>query len=327
MGLPRVFITRPVFTETVKLLQRVAEVEVWSQPLPPPYATLAEKAARSTGLFTLLTDRIDAPLLNDAPDLRVVSNMAVGYNNIDVAAATTSGIYVGNTPGVLTNTTADFTFALLLALARRVTESDHFVRRGEWKTWGPMDFLGADVHEATLGIIGMGRIGTAVSQRAQGFNMRVLCTSRSPKEIDGGPVWTDLETLLENSDFVSLHVPLSKSTHHLIGERELGLMKSTGYLINTSRGEVVDPAALYAAANSNIIAGAALDVTEPEPIPINDPLLTLNNILVTSHIASASQATRQKMASMAAQNIIDVLEGRPPSNWVNPELAQRICRS
>ncbi len=326
MGLPRVFVTRPVFAETIKLLQRVAEVEMWSEPLPPPYATLTEKASRSTGLFTLLTDRVDASMLNASPNLRIVSNMAVGYNNIDVAAATTSGIYVGNTPGVLTDTTADFTFALLLALARRVTESDRFVRRGEWKTWGPMDFLGTDVHQTTLGIIGMGRIGTAVSQRAQGFNMRVLYTSRSPKEIEGGPIWTDLETLLVNSDFVSLHVPLSESTHHLISERELGLMKNTAYLINTSRGEVIDPAALYAAANSNVIAGAALDVTEPEPIPANDPLLKLDNILVTSHIASASQATRRKMATMAAQNIIDVLEDRPPSNWVNPELGKRIYK-
>ena len=319
MGRPFVFVTRPVFEEAIDLIRLVADVEVWPHSEPPPYDTLVEKASRSTGLFSLLTDRIDASLLEAAPHLRIASNMAVGYNNIDVSAATQRGVYVGNTPGVLTETTADFTFALLLALARRVSESERFVHRGEWKTWGPMDLLGADVHGATLGIVGMGRIGAAVARRALGFGMRVLYSTRTRKENLDGATRGELEVLLKESDFVSLHVPLSDETRHLIGERELARMKSTAYLINTSRGEVVDPAALYGAAKSGAIAGAALDVTEPEPIPTDDPLLTLDNVLVTSHIASASRATRLKMATMAAQNIVDVIEGRPPANCVNPE--------
>ena len=322
MGRPFVFATRPVFDEALDLIRATAEVEVWPQPEPPPYEALRDRAARCDGLFSLLTDRIDAPLLDAAPNLRVVSNMAVGYNNIDVPAATRRGIYIGNTPGVLTETTADLALALLLALARRVSESERFVHRGEWKTWGPMDFLGADVHGAALGIVGMGRIGAAVARRAAGFGMRVRYTSRTPKpDAPGEPA--DLDTLLRESDFVSLHVPLSEETRHMIGERELGLMKSTAYLINTSRGEIVDPKALYKAAESGGIAGAALDVTEPEPIPSGDPLLSLDNVLVTPHIGSASRATRLKMAEMAARNIVAVLEGRTPPHCVNPEAGGR----
>ncbi len=318
MGRPFVFVTRPVFDEALDLLRAAAEIEVWPQPQPPPYEALRERAAHCDGLFSLLTDRIDAPLLDASPNLRVVSNMAVGYNNIDVPAATRRGVYVGNTPGVLTETTADLAFALLLALARRVSESERFVHRGEWTTWGPMDFLGADVHGAALGIVGMGRIGAAVARRAAGFGMRLRYTSRTPKpDAPGEPA--DLDTLLRESDFVSLHVPLSEETRHMIGERELCLMKSTAYLINTSRGEVVDPKALYKAAESGRIAGAALDVTEPEPIPTGDPLLTLDNVLVTPHIGSASRATRLKMADMAARNIVAVLEGGAPPHCVNPE--------
>ena len=322
MGRPFVFVTRPVFEEALDQIRAAADVEVWPHHEPPPYETLRKRAARCDGLFSLLTDRIDAPLLDASPRLRVVSNMAVGYNNIDVPAATRRGVYVGNTPGVLTETTADFAFSLLLALARRVSESERFARRGEWKTWGPMDFLGADVHGAALGVVGMGRIGAAVARRAGGFGMRVRYTSRAPKpHAPGEP--TDLDTLLRESDFVSLHVPLSEETRHMIGERELGLMKSTAYLINTSRGEIVDPKALYEAAKSGSIAGAALDVTEPEPIPTDDPLLTLDNVLITPHIASASRATRLKMAEMAARNIVAVLEGRTPPHCVNPEAGER----
>lgn len=322
MGRPFVFVTRPVFDEAIDLLRAAADVEVWLHHEPPPYEALRERAVRCDGFFSLLTDRIDAPLLDASPRLRVVSNMAVGYNNIDVPAATRRGIYVGNTPGVLTETTADLTFALLLALARRVSESERFVHRGEWKTWGPMDFLGADIHGAALGIVGMGRIGAAVARRAVGFGMRLRYTSRTPKpDAPGEPA--DLDTLLRESDFVSLHVPLSEETRHMIGERELGLMKSTAYLINTSRGEVVDPKALYKAAESGSIAGAALDVTEPEPIPTDDPLLSLDNVLVTPHIGSASRATRLKMAEMAAHNIVAVLEGGTPPYCVNPEAGGR----
>ena len=231
----------PSSDEALGLIRAAADVEVWPRHEPPSYEALRERTARCDGLFSLLTDRIDAPLLDASPRLRVVSNMAVGYNNIDVPAATRRGVYVGNTPGVLTETTADFTFALLLALTRRVSESERFVRRGDWKTWGPMDFLGADVHGAALGIVGMGRIGSAVARRAAGFGMRVRYTTRTPKPDAAGASPTDLDTLLRESDFVTLHVPLSDETRHMIGERELRLMKSAAYLITPRAGRSSTP--------------------------------------------------------------------------------------
>ena len=320
---PKVYVTRPIFQETIALIERVARVKVWPEELPPSYETLRREVRDAEGLFSLLTDRIDAPLLDSAPRLRVVSNMAVGYDNIDLAAATARGIYAANTPGVLTETTADFTFALLAAWARRVPQAQAFARQGLWKTWSPMLMLGWDLHGATLGIVGLGQTGRAVAQRAHGFGMRLLYHSRTRKpeaERELGLQYVAaLHDLLRQADFVSLHVPLTAETRHLIGEAELRAMRPAALLINTSRGEVVDQRALYRALKDGAVGGAALDVTDPEPMAPDDPLLGLDNVLVTPHVASASHATRMKMAMLAAQNIVDVLEGRAPTHCLNPE--------
>jgi glyoxylate reductase len=318
---PKVYVTRKVPAAGITMLQHECEVEVWGGELPVPRDILLEKARHIDGLYSLLTDQIDQELLDTAPRLRVVSNMAVGYDNIDVAACTSKGIPVGHTPGVLTDTTADFAFALLMSAARRIVEGVDYVRAGRWKTWGPTLFMGPDVHGATLGIVGIGRIGQAVARRARGFDMQILY--HDPYLPDAGikdATSVGLDMLLSESDFVTLHVPLTESTYHLIGRSELQSMKTTAILINTSRGSVVDPEALYEALRDEWIAYAALDVTEPEPIPADDPLLTLSNCLVVPHIASASVATRTKMATMAAENLQAGLKGEPLPNCVNPEV-------
>jgi glyoxylate reductase len=304
------------------MLQDECEIEVWQGELPVPRDVLLEKASDIDGLYSLLTDRVDEELLENAPRLRVVSNMAVGYDNIDVAACTARGIPVGNTPGVLTDTTADFAWTLLMSAARRVVEGVEYVRAGRWKTWGPMLLMGPDIHGATLGIVGIGRIGQAMARRARGFDMRILYYD--PYVPDAGiedATSVDLDTLLAESDFVTLHVPLTDSTYHLIGRDELRKMKPTSILINTARGGVVDPDALYEALRDGQITRAALDVTEPEPIPTDHPLLTLPNCIVVPHIASASIATRTKMATMAAENLLAGLRGDPLPNCVNPEVS------
>ena len=322
--------TRPVFPEAIALLRSVAEVRVWPEELPPPYETLRREAEDAAGLFTLLTDRVDRPLLEAAPRLRVVSNMAVGYDNIDVEAATALSVYVGNTPGVLTETAADFAFALMAAWARRIPQGQAFARGGGWRAWEPMLLLGVDLHGATLGIVGLGRIGLALARRARGFGMTVLYHSRTRKpgaERDLRIEWAaDLPTLLRRADFVSLHVPRTAQTRHLIGEAELRAMRPTAVLVNTARGDVVDQGALRRALQERRIAGAALDVTDPEPLPPDDPLYRMDNVLITPHIASASRATRLKMATMAAQNIVDTLSGRRPTHCVNPECRPRPPR-
>lgn len=319
---PRVYVTRQVPEQGVALLRQDCRVEIWEGALPVPRDVLMEKVADIDGLYCLLTERVDAELLDAAPCLRVVSNMAVGYNNIDVDACTARGIPVGNTPGVLTDTTADCAFALLMAAARRIVEGADYVRAGRWKTWGPMLLMGQDVHGATLGIVGFGRIGQAVARRAQGFGMRVLYhdayVSDVAPELDATSV--DLDTLLAESDFVSLHVPLTEETHHLIGEEELQRLKPTAILINTARGPVVDPDALYRALRDGEIAYTALDVTEPEPIPVDHPLLSLPNCIVVPHIASASVATRTKMAVIAAENLLAGLRGERLPHCVNPQV-------
>jgi glyoxylate reductase len=269
---------------------------------------------------------VDAILLSGAPRLRIVSNMAVGYDNIDVPAATAHGVLVANTPGVLTETTADFAFALLLAAARRVVEGDRLARSAGWPTWHPSFLLGHDVYGATLGIIGLGAIGRAVARRARGFAMQILYfdSQRRPElEAELDARFVPLDALLQESDFVTLHVPLTGGTRHLIGRRELGLMKPTAILINTSRGGVVDQEALCEALSSRSIAGAGLDVAEVEPVPAGDPLLDLDNLTLTPHIASASVATRTRMADMAAEVILSVLRGEKPANLVNPQAASR----
>ncbi|GAB4516485.1 MAG: D-glycerate dehydrogenase [Anaerolineae bacterium] len=304
------------------MLQTVGEVRVWPDELPPAPERLRLELADADAVLSLLTDRIDAAVMDAAPQLKVISNFAVGYDNIDVAAATARGIPVGNTPGVLTETSADTAFALLMAAARRIGEAERYVHNGLWRTWSPTLLLGQDVHGATLGIIGLGRIGQAVARRAQGFGMRVLYhggSDTAAAQALGAEART-LDDLLRESDFISLHVPYKPETHHLINARALALMKPTAILINTARGGVVDSAALYEALASGQLAYAALDVTDPEPIPLDDPLLTLENCFIVPHIGSASVATRNKMAAMAAQNLIAGLHGERLPHCVNPEV-------
>jgi len=328
MAKPKVFVARRVFKEALDMIAPVADYELWDSDLPPQYNAYREKVKGIDGLYCLLTDKIDAGIMEAAPNLKIISNMAVGYNNIDVAEATKRGILVGYTPGVLTETTADFAFSLLLATARRVAEGDRCTRRGDWKTWGPMALLGYDVNHATLGLVGCGRIGIEVARRARGFDMKVLyhdVIRRKPEEEQefGLEYVPSLKELLPRADLVSVHVPLTAETHHLISTAEFAAMKSTAIFINTSRGPVVDQKALYQALKSGQIFAAGLDVTEVEPIPMDDPLLTLGNITIAPHIASASFATRTKMATMAATNLIAGLKGEIPPNCVNPEVLQK----
>lgn len=320
------YITRLIPEEGLNRVREKTHCRVWEGELPPPREVLLREVADVEGLLCLLTDPIDAEVMDAAPKLRVISNYAVGYDNIDVSAATARGIIVANTPGVLTDTTADMAFALLMAVARRVVEADRFVRAGRWKTWGPRLLLGRDVHGATLGIVGMGRVGAAVARRARGFAMRILyydVVRRESLESELGVEWVDLETLLRESDFVTIHTALTDETRHLISTRELGLMKPTAILINTARGPIVDQKALYEALRNGVIAGAGLDVTDPEPIAPDDPLLTLDNVVITPHIASASIATRTQMAIMAADNLLAGLRGERPLSVVNPEVFER----
>jgi glyoxylate reductase len=324
MSKQRVFITRPIFQEAIDRIGPDADIEIWPEEMPPPYEVLKEKVRHADGLFCLLTDRIDATLMDSTTRLKVVSNMAVGYDNIDVPAATKRHIVVGYTPGVLTETTADLAFTLMMAAARRVVEGHDYTKQGLWKTWGPMTLLGHDIHHATLGIIGLGRIGTEVARRAMGFSMNVIytdahrCSEEQEKEL-GVKYAGSLKDLLSASDFVTVHVPLSPQTYHLISAAELALMKPAAVFINTSRGGIVDQKALYEALKSRRIFAAGLDVAEVEPIPLDDPLLTLDNVIILPHIASASYSTRRKMASMAADNLVAGLCGTVPQNCVNPE--------
>jgi len=324
MAKPKVYVTRELPERGMKIIRENFDVEVWPEYGPPPKEEIIEKAKDVDALVTLLSDKIDVEVFDSAPKLKIVAQMAVGFDNIDVNEATKRGIYVTNTPGVLTETTADFAWALLMAVARRVVEADKYVRSGRWKVnWHPSMLLGRDVHGATLGIIGAGRIGAAVARRAKGFNMKILYNSRTRKadlEKELGAKYVDLENLLRESDFVSIHVPLTKETYHMINEERLKLMKRTAYLINTSRGPVVDEKALYKALKEGWIAGAALDVFEQEPTPADNPLLKLENVVVAPHISSASYETRSRMAEMAAENLVAFFEGRKPPNLVNPEV-------
>ena len=318
---PKVYVTRRVPDAGLDKVLAACEAEVWEGDLPVPREVLLEKVADAEGLYSLLTERVDGELLDAAPRLRVVSNYAVGFNNIDVAACTARGIPVGNTPGVLTDTTADFAFALLMAAARRIPEAAAYVEAGKWKTWGPKLLLGADIFGATLGIVGFGRIGQAVARRARGFNMRVLCYDPFVTQIDPAiGALVPLDRLLSDSDFVTVHVPLTDETHHLIGAAELAQMRPTAVLINTARGPVVDPDALFDALTTGGITSAALDVTEPEPIPADHRLVGLPNCLIAPHIASGSIATRDKMAVIAAENLLAGLAGDRLPHCVNPEV-------
>jgi len=327
MSKPRVFVTRIIPEEGLEMVRSVSEAEVWPGELPPPYEVLVQKIVSVDGLLCLLTDKIDRNLIAAAGEShKVISQMAVGYDNIDIPAATERGIPVGNTPGVLTDATADFAWALLMAAARRVVEADKFTREGRWKTWGPTLLLGPDIAGATLGIVGLGRIGQAVVQRAQGFKMRIIyhdIQRHTDIEETMGVEFASFDSLLQESDFVSIHTVLSAETHHLFGEKQFDLMKPSGILINTARGPIVDPIALHSALHKGKIAYAALDVTESEPIHPDDPLLELENIIITPHIASASKQARTKMATMAAENLIAGLKGEDLPNCVNPEAVLR----
>ena len=326
----KVYVTRELPSAALDLLAEAVTVRVWPGELPPPPEVLLAEAADAAGLLTLLTDRIDAAVMAAAPRLRVISNMAVGYDNIDIQEASRRGILVTNTPGILTKTTADFAFALLLAAARRVVEADRYTRQGHWKTWGPQILLGQDVHDATLGVMGLGGVGLEVAKRGRGFGMRVLyrdMTRRLKEERRYGLAYAELDQLLAESDFVSLHTPLTPETHHLIGERELALMKPTAVLVNTARGAIVDQRALWRFLKDGRIAAAAIDVSEQEPIAPDDPLLRLDNIIITPHIASASVATRLAMAKMAVDNLLAALRGQVPPQCVNRQAIRRWRRA
>ena len=322
MSKPKVFVTRTILDAGYALIQDRYDIDLWTEELPPSRPVLLGRVRGVDGLLCLLTDRIDGEVMDSAgPQLKVISNHAVGFDNIDVPAATARGIPVGNTPGILTDATADFAFTLLLSAARRVVEGERYVRQGKWKTWGPALLLGADISNATLGIIGYGRIGQAVARRAQGFNMRILYYDPFPPQTADLPGQAvDLETLLRESDFVSVHTPLNEQTRGLIDSRAFALMKANAVLVNTARGPVVDPNALYQALKEKRIFAAALDVTDPEPLPIDSPLLELDNLVVVPHIASASRSTREKMSVMAAENLIAGLSGERLPNCVNPEV-------
>lgn len=322
---PRVFVARLIPEPGLARVRDFCDADVWLEELPPPREVILERVRGMDGILSLLTDRIDAELMDAAgPDLKVISNYAVGFDNIDILEATRRGIPVGNTPDVLTDTTADFAFALLMAAARRLVEGDKFTRAGRWKTWGPTLLLGQDISGATLGLVGFGRIGRAMARRAIGFDMRVLYydpyleNDPRAREMEAG--YVDLDTLLQEADFISLHTPLTEATYHLINAKALSKMKPTAILINTARGPLVDPNALYAALKKGSIAYAALDVTEPEPISLDSPLLELDNIIIAPHIASASVQTRGKMAEMAAKNLISGLKGERLPTCVNPEV-------
>ncbi|MEM1570224.1 MAG: glyoxylate reductase [Candidatus Bathyarchaeia archaeon] len=319
---PRVFVTRILPSPALDILREYCEVEVNPRDEPPSKEDLINRVKDKHALLCLLTDSIDSEVISAALDLRVISTYSVGYDHINVEEATRRGIYVTNTPGVLTDAVADFTWALLLGAARRIVEADNYVRSGRWKiAWSPMLLLGCSVYGKTLGIIGLGRIGMAVAERAKGFNMKVMYydVQRPPLDVEKrlNVEYKSLEELLRESDFVTIHVPLTKETYHLIGERELRLMKKSAFLINTARGAVVDTRALARALGEGWIAGAALDVFEKEPIEEDNPLLKLSNIVLAPHIASATVEARSKMAEIAALNIVSVLRGEMPPYLVN----------
>ncbi|WP_089968200.1 2-hydroxyacid dehydrogenase [Lihuaxuella thermophila] len=324
---PNVYITRKIPEPALARLREACDISMWEEEdIPVPREILEREITKADGLFCLLTETIDEALLEKAEKLRVISQMAVGYNNIDVHAASRRGIVVTHTPGVLTETTADLTFALLLATARRLVEAEHFLRRGEWKTWSPMLLTGRDVFGATLGIIGLGRIGEAVARRAKGFDMKVLYYNRNRKpeaEKSLGVIYTDLDSLLQESDFVCVLTPYTPQTRDLIGERELALMKDTAVLINTARGGIVNEAALYSALKNGRIWAAGLDVFEQEPVSPDHPLLSLPNVVALPHIGSASVQTRIKMAMMAANHLLQALRGQVPDYVVHPDAIKK----
>ncbi|MGQ4891502.1 MAG: glyoxylate reductase [Candidatus Njordarchaeia archaeon] len=326
---PRLFVSRILPGEAISLLKKYFDVEIWDKYGPPPVEIYREKIRDIDALVSLLTDPISKELLDEAKNLKIIAQYAVGYDNIDVDECTKRGIYVTNTPGVLADAVAELTMGLILSITKRIVEADKFVRTGEWEKtktgWHPTLFLGMDLKNKTLGIIGMGKIGYEVAKRAKGLGLNVIYYSRKRKpdiEKELNAKFFDLDELLSKSDIVSIHVPLTKETHKMIGERELKMMKKTAYLINTSRGKVIDEKALIKALKDGWITGAALDVFEIEPTPKENPLLKLDNVVVTPHIGSAGKETRERMAMMVAENLIKFYNGEVPPNLVNKDVVK-----
>jgi glyoxylate reductase len=320
MTKPKVFITRRIPDAGLNLIYEECEVDLWDQDLPPSKEELLQHVPGVDGILSLLSDPIDAEVIKAAGEnLRVISNYAVGYNNIDIQEATRRNISVGNTPGVLTEATADFAFALMMSAGRRVVEAEKHVRAGKWKTWGPSTLLGVDFAGATLGIIGFGRIGKAMARRATGFGMRVLIFDPTAQPMMG-VIKVDLDTLYRESDFISIHTPLTPETKYLINADAFARMKPNAVLVNTARGEIVDQEALYDALKNHRIFAAGIDVSDPEPLPMDSPLLELDNLIICPHIASASTSTRENMALIAAGNLLAGLKGERLPFSVNPEI-------
>ena len=326
MAKPKVFVTRMIPQAGLAMVREFCDADIWPGELPPEREYVLEHVKGVDGILSLLTTKMDPAVMDAAgAGLKVISNYAVGFDNIDIPEATKRGIPVGHTPGVLTETTADFAFALLISAARRVVEGHNYPLAGKWKTWGPSLLLGQDVYGATLGLVGFGRIGKSMAKRATGFDMKILYHDEFVPEGDPfaaqiGARSVDMDTLLRESDFVSLHAPLLPETYHLIDAAALAKMKPTAILVNSARGPLIDPVALYDALKNGGIAYAGLDVTEPEPIPMDSPLLTLDNIIIAPHIASASVVTRDQMAVIAANNLIAGLTGKRLPNCANPQV-------
>ena len=327
MARPTVFITRKVHHEALSLIGEECDIDLWEQDKPPPHQLLCNRGNNVDGIMTNVMDRIDVGFLDAAAKLKVISQIAVGLDNIDIVEATRRKIPVGYTPGIVSEVTADHTMGILLASAHRLAESERWVRNGQWKiAFHPLFWLGSEVHHSTLGIIGMGRIGSEVAKRAQAFDMKILYNSPTRKplvESKFGAKYTTLDALLKQSDFVSIHCPLSKDTRDLIGAKEFKLMKSTAILINTARGPIVNSRQLYLALKSHAITYAALDVTDPEPLNVDDPLLTLDNIIITPHLGSATESTRKKMTMIAAHNLLRGIRGDTLIHCANPEALKK----
>lgn len=324
---PRLFITRELFTDIIDKLSEYYDVEVWDKYIPPPYQTLLEKVREIDALVSLLTDKIDYNLISNARKLRIIAQYAVGYDNIDIKSATRYGIYVTNTPGVLTESTAELTWALILAVARRIVEADHFVRWGEWwrtgTGWHPKMMLGIELMDKTLGIIGLGRIGSRVAEIGKAFKMRIIYFDINRNfefEEKFGVEYRELKDVLKESDIISIHTPLTRDTYHMINEEKLKLMKKNSIIINTARGAVIDTNALVKALNEGWIAGAGIEVFEEEPIPPNHPLTAFKNVVLTPHIGSATYEARHAMAEKVAENLITFIKGENPPNLVNREV-------
>jgi glyoxylate reductase len=322
----KVFVTRRRVPDAIALLEKHFDVDVWEESTPPPDEVLIQKVKECDGILTEFDDKIYAAIMEQAGALKVIGNRAVGMDNLDVPTATRKGIVLSNTPGVLHESCADLAFGLMLALARNIAFGDRQIRAGEWKMFNQVPYIGTDVWGATLGVVGMGAIGYAVARRARGFGMKVIYSSRTRKaeweQESGIEHRPDMDAVLREADFVSVHVALTPDTYHVIGAKQLAMMKPDAFLINTSRGGTVDPDSLYDALSSGRLAGAALDVTEPEPIPFDSPLLKLDNVVFTPHIASATKATFRRMGMLAAENIVAALTGKPMPTPVNPQALQ-----